>query len=193
MIIISKYSGRFDVFDELVLIQGYTEEELKNNVKIYISNNSTPLKIESYKDVIPYYPYTIAILCCDNKERESTMYISSESFVDRDEREILEIYLKQILEIYNSCKTKEIEFDVEKAVEKVCFQDYDKCEIRKLANRVKENGNKTNINDIHLAMHERHRKILVNEMLINNMNPVDYGDYKRFVEKQEDKNGSIKR
>ena len=176
----SKFSGKCDVYDSLIGINRYTEEELKNNVKIYVGNNTEPLHIEKISDLIPYYPYLIAVGCYDNVERKSVIHLSSESFVDREERESIEWRLKDLIRIYNRCKRKKIEFDVEDAVKQITWNGWNEEPYRELANRVKENGKKAAVDGIHLKMHEIYRKELVDEMLENGLNPADYG-YGRFV------------
>lgn len=181
MIIISRYSGKFDLADELE-IHNYTLEELQNNVRIYIGNSQKPLHIEKMSDLIPYYPYIIGSYCSTNidGERKSVMYITSESFVDREERERLEYYLEYAIKVYNRCKRKKIEFNVEDVVKDLCFLDFNRDQITELANRVKENGKKATIDGIYLTMHEIYRQNLVEEMIENGLNPSDYG-YERFV------------
>lgn len=176
----SRYSGKCDCFDSLVIIHEYTEEELKNNVKIYVGNSDIPLKIESSKDLIPFYPYLIGSAYFDNEEKKSVVHLSSESFVDREERESLEFKLKRLLTIYNRCKRKKIEFNINEAVKEVAWDKYDEKIYRILAERVREKGKKATIDGLHLEMHEYYRKELVDEMNKNGLNPADYG-YERFV------------
>lgn len=175
----SRFSGKCDFADSLE-IHEYTLEELQNNVIIYIGHNTEPLHIESMSDLIPYYPHIIGLGCYNNIERKSEIHLSSESFVDFEERNILEFYLKGLLRIYNRCKRKKIEFNVEDAIKELCWSDWNKPQITELANRVKEKGKKATIDGIHLTMHEYYRQELVDEMLKNGLNPADYG-YERFV------------
>lgn len=58
--ILSRYSGKCDLYDSLITIHGFTEEEIKTNVNIYVGANKDPLHIESIKDVIPYYPHLVS-------------------------------------------------------------------------------------------------------------------------------------
>lgn len=176
----SRYSGKCDCYDSLVMIHEYTEDELKNNVRIYVGNSDIPLKIESYKDLIPFYPYLIGSACFDNEERKSIIHLSSESFVDREERESLEYKLKHLMRIYNRCKRKKVEFNVEEAVKEISWNGWNEKACRELAERVREKGKRATIDGLHLEMHERYRKELVNEMIKNNLNPANYG-YERFV------------
>ena len=176
----SVYSGKCDCYDTLVQIHGYTEDELKNNVVIYVGDNKESLHIESAKDLIPYYPYLISAAYFDNENRKSVIRLTPESFVDREEREILTFYLKQILRIYNRCKNKKSKFSVRNVVKEVCWNGWNKNQITEIANRVKENGDKATIEGIHLNGHEYDRKRLVEEMINNGLNPADHG-YGRFV------------
>lgn len=180
---ISRYSGKCDWFDVLE-IHGYTIEELQNNVIIYVGKNSEPLHVEKISDMIPYYPYLVGSACFDNKERKAIIHLSSESFVDREERENLEWRLKDLLRIYNRCKRKKIEFDIDDAVKEITWNGWNEEPYKELANRVKEKGKKASVDGIHLRMHERYRQELVEEMLRNNLNPADYG-YERFIKEDE--------
>lgn len=176
----SLYSGKCDVYDTLVSIHQYTEEELINNVKIYVGNSDEPLKIESYKSLIPYYPYIVASAYFNNKDRQAIISLSSESFVEEEERERLEWYLKDVLRIYNRCKRNKAEFDIEMVVDSLPLFS-DKNAVREIARRVKESGIKATLDGIHLEFHEHcYRQLLVDKMIENGLNPSDYG-YGRFV------------
>lgn len=179
--VISRYSGKYDLCDSLET-HDYTLEELQNNVKIYVGNNPEPLYIKRMEDLMPFYPYLISSACYNNVDKKSVIHLSSESFVDREEREILEWKLKHLLRIYNRCKRKKIEFDVEEALNEVVRDGWNEKAFRELANRVKENGKKATVNGIHLKMHEHYRMELVSQMLKNNLNPLKYGDYQRFID-----------
>ena len=162
-------------------ISNYTLEELQNNVKIYVGyDNPEPLHIEKMEDLIPFYPHIIGSASYNNVERRAVIYLSSESWVDIEERNCLEWRLKDLLRIYNRCKRKKIEFNVDEAVKEVTWNGWNEEPYRELANRVKEKGKKATIDGIHLRMHERYRQELVDEMLRNGLNPADYG-YGRFV------------
>ena len=176
------YSGKCDLADSLE-IHNYTLEELQNNVTIYVGDNPEPLHIEKLEDLIPYYPYIIGSACYNNTERKSVIHLSSESWVDIEERDCLEFQLKNLLRIYNSCKQKKTEFDIEEVLKKVVWNGWNEQPYRELAERVKEKGKKATVDGIHLKMHEHYRQELVDEMIRNNLNPLEYGDYERFLNK----------
>lgn len=86
----SKYSGKADLADYILMHGKYTEEELKNNVKVYIGSSYIPLEIKSHKTLIPYYPNLICSSYHDNKEKKAIIHITAESSVDRNEIEMRE-------------------------------------------------------------------------------------------------------
>lgn len=176
----SRYSSVCDVYDSLVSIHEYTEEELINNVTIYVGKNTEPLQINSKKDIIPYYPHVICSASFDNKRREAVLYITSESYVDTSERSILENCLKDTLKIYNRCKRNKTEFDVNEALEKLYWKDWNMNSMKELVNRVKEYGNKATIDGIHLKSNEYHRQLLAEIMVQNGINLADT-KYERFL------------
>ena len=179
----SRYSGRCDCYDDLVMIHKYTDEELINNVKIYIhtKDGDKLLPITCKKDLIPYYAHIVSSACYNNAERKSVIHITSESFVDREERESLEFKMKRVLTVYNRCKRKKIDFVVDDVVEELAWKGFDDHIYREIATRVQSNGKKANLDGIHMRMHEYYRKELVKEMINNGLNPLDYGDYQRFL------------
>lgn len=178
----SMFSGKCDCYDSLVAIHNYTEEDLKNKVEIYISESTEPLHIKSYKDLIPYYPYLIGSAIF-SKEK-SVVHLSLESFVDREERESLNFRLSELIKIYNRCKRKKVDFNIDDAINEVCYGNWNRDVIAELAKRVEEKGKKATIDGLHLKMYELYRKTLVEEMLKNDINPKEYG-YERFMEEKD--------
>lgn len=175
MIDISIMSGKCDFSDHIDIFGLYSTL----NSDIYIGRNTKKIQANEYKDLIPYLPYIITEFSC-SKDGRNRIVLSSESWVDKEEREIIEFYLEQIFRAYNRCKRKKVKFIAEDAVKEVCYGGYNEDIIRELAYRVKENGRKANIKNIHLKSHEYYRQMLVNEMLNNRLNPADYG-YERFI------------
>lgn len=171
----SRYSGKCDLADTISM-QG----KKILNAKIYIGYSNRPLQINDMKDLIPYYPYIIGSAWFDNVEGKSVIHLPSESWVDYEEKDNLTFYLKHLIRIYNRCKRKKIEFNVEEAIKEVRCGNWNKDIITELAHRVKDSGKKATIDGLHLKMHEYYRRELVDEMLKNGLNPADYG-YDRFV------------
>lgn len=133
----SCYSGKCDLADTIE-IHDYTLEELQNNVTIYVGyDNPEPMHIEKMEDLIPFYPYIIGCASYNNVERKAVIHLSSESWVDYEERDILEWRLKDLLRIYNRCKRKRTEFNVDEAVKEITWNGWNEEPYRELANRVK--------------------------------------------------------
>ena len=175
----SQFSGKCDVYDSLIAIHEYTDDELKN-IKFYIGESLTPLVINSRKDLIPYYPHLIGMSAHDNVARIATIHITEKSFVDIEEQERLNMYFKDIMREYNKCKRKKIDFDVEETVAKIAWIT-NKDIVREIAYRVQKNGKKATYDDLHIPIHEYYRKQLVEEMLLNGLDPKAWG-YERFLE-----------
>lgn len=173
----SKFSGKCDLCDHIEIVND--ENRILHTVYYVGDYNDTPLEVHDMKDLIPYYPYVISMAVCS--EERSVVRLTSKSYVDCEEEDILNFYLKQVEKYEGKCKRKRIPFEVEDAVKvlgSICFGDT----IRILAERVKNEGKKATIEGIHLASHEFYRKELVKEMEKNGLDPRKYG-YARFSEK----------
>ena len=103
----SRYSGKCD-FKDMCEIHNI-DNILKSNV--YIGWNIIPLKFGSEKDLIPYYPYIVGSSATTNGMGE--IRLSTESYVDRSERESLEFYTKECQKYVNKCKRKKEEVNLD--------------------------------------------------------------------------------
>lgn len=158
------------------------EVALKNKINIP-ETYYKKVEYSSIKDLIPYYSHLIVFAVYDNKDsRNSVICITRESSPDREEREILEWQLKEVIKIYNRCKRKKIEFNVEDVVKKIVWNGRNEEPYRELVKRVKIYGKKANIDNIHLELYESYRRKLVGEMLRHGIDPCEYG-YERFINK----------
>lgn len=176
----SKYSGQCDVYDVLVMIREYTDEELKNNVKVYVGDSETPLELNTQKDLIPYYPHLISCSSYDGQSKKYIAHITKKSSVDYEEENYLNSVLQMLLLNYNRCKRKKIAFDMDAAIERSCLFYKDDPGIKELVKRVRDNGKKASIEGIHLPSYDYFRKKLVWTMIENGLRPEDWG-YGRFV------------
>ena len=84
------------------------------------------------------------------------------------------------MKVFTRCKRKKIEFNIDEAVNEVCYMNWNIKQITELAQRVKEKGKKATINGLHLDVCEYYRQELVNEMVKHGLDPCKYG-YERFV------------
>ena len=170
----SRYSGKCDLADEIAIFG--LENVLAS--KIYIGDSTEPLGATTYKDLIPYLPYTVSGACYHSGQQE-IRWLSKESWVDREEREILNMYKNILVKYYRKCKRNHEEMDIKKAIEYVAFAPSE--EIYKLAVRVKTQGDKASIDGLHTPAKDMYRQLLVDEMCKYGIDPVEYG-YERFVE-----------
>lgn len=173
----SMFSGKCDFYDH-ISIREYTDQDIKDKLVVYVGKNKTPLKATSRKDLVPYYPYLIVVsVCTDGKH---TVTLSKESYVDTEEKEILEYYRKYLLRIYRRCKRKKEPFNIEQAVQQVSLIGSRNIHIIELAKRISENGNKATIDGIHIESKDWYRHKLIDEMKKYNINPKEYG-YERLI------------
>lgn len=159
----SGYSGKCDVYDSLVMIR---EVKDFSNVKIYAADNEViPLKINSKKDLIPYYPYLTSIMCGDS-EGNTIIHLSKKSFVDAEEEEILGWRLDELKKYYRRCKRNKTAYDKSEALKLITyFVDNPSSYSEELVNRVAELGEKATIEGVHLPSHDHMRKKLYEEMI----------------------------
>ena len=155
----SKYSSRCDVYDSLADVTDFSK------IKIFAYDNDiVPLRIDSQKDLMPYYPYIVAIQNGDG-DGNTTVYLSKESYVDEEEKERLSWYLKDIKKYWNRCRHR-TEFDDEEAANLIRHFDEELPDYKKeIIKRVKEQGNKATIENIHIPLYDDMRSQLYNDMV----------------------------
>lgn len=168
----SKFCGKCD-FADSIEIRG-VDKILE--AEIYVGNKK--LEAETYKDLIPYLAYIVGIMASS----DGRMYIrlSRESYVDTEEKDTLNRYLKDALRIYNRCKRKKTEFNTWDAITEICWNDYNLDVITEIVNRVNEKGRKADIEGVHTQLGELYRRNLVREMLEHGLDPSEYG-LERFI------------
>lgn len=159
MIFISEYSGKADLFDHF---GDATDEELQH-ANIYIGDNIVPLRINNQHDLAPYYPYIISMGGWSKGYAE--IHLSSESFIDEEEREHLTWKLEDVKRYWRSCKRKKIPYDIEKATQLISFFGTPNGVEQEIAERVAKSGDKATIDGLHDYMHEYYRKKLLEEMV----------------------------
>ena len=158
----SKYSGKCD-FGDTWMIHG---EGYILNSNVYIGENIVPLRIDSYKDALPYFPYLVSLAAFNNVEGKGEIRLSTESFIDREEREHLGWILRDAKKYFKKCKRIKKEFDADEATKALSSFEYEKNIYMPIAEEVKKDGIKAKIPDrVHLPMHEYYRKELYDDMI----------------------------
>lgn len=163
----SKFSGKCDFYDHIEIFG--VDNTLSSD--IYIGRNIIPFRFETEKDLIPYYPYLIAMSAWDNETKKGMIILSEESFVDREEKEHLTYSLNHLLRYYNKCKRNHIPYDPDEAVSAVWGDSYGTAHDKVLAERVLQYGKKATIDGVHTKYHQYLRDGLYQEMIDNGYNP----------------------
>ena len=111
-------SGKSD-FQDIVEMH-YSAEEILSKYKIYASiNDIIPLKIETKKDLVAYYPYLVSVMS-SNKE-EGGVIMLYKSYIDMEEEKSLTYKLNDLIKYYKKCKRKKIPFDKNEALKKINY------------------------------------------------------------------------
>lgn len=153
----SEYSGKCDVYDWF-----QDDEEKIKNTKIYINNELK--KINTIKDLIPYYPYTVRI------GTNNTVWFSSASYVDRNEAAHFKYKLLDAKKAYRKVKRKK---NLELTINNVYNNWYHSImnnkkdnEIdREITRRVVEDYECADTRGLHSEYYNYYRKLLFNKMI----------------------------
>ena len=160
----SGFSGKCDLAD---IFCNHDDEHIANSTfYIFAGNRDHRLDIHCRRDLIPYYPFLVGSM--GSQKDKAVCYISSESFVDREEREHMEWILKDAIKYYKKCKRKKIEYKEEEALKNIVWFNKKPTEWEsKIVHRVAADGEKANIEGIHDSYHDYYRKQLYEEMIEN--------------------------
>ena len=150
-------SGRADFED--VCTMHHSPEEILSKYEIYASiNDIIPLKIQTEKDLVAYYPYLVSTMS-SNKEEGGVIRLSQKSYINMEEEESLTYKLNNLIKYYKKCKRKKMPFNKNEALKKINYAgDYPQQYEIDLVNRVAEFGTKATIEDIHDSWHDKMRK-----------------------------------
>ena len=155
----SAYSGKCDVADYL---SDATDEYL-HNAQIYIGDHIVPLRIDNQHDLAPYYPYLVYMGGWSINHH--VIHISTESYIDQEERDHLTWKLEDTKKYYRKCKRKKIPYNSEEAARRISFLREPTELEHEIAHRVKSFGEKATINGLHDTMHEYYRNLWLEEMI----------------------------
>lgn len=162
----SKFSGRYDFYDYLHAHK-FTDEDIKNNLYIYIGKTKTPLEINDKNDLIQYYAYVPKKDKYDKKKKIAMVYLTDKSWVDIEEEQNLNISLNDIKKIYIKCKKKKSDFNEEDVLNQIYHKKIDLDVYKELIKRVKMDYKKADINGLHLIKFKYLRERLHSELEIN--------------------------
>lgn len=139
-----------------------TDEYLQNS-NIYIGDNIIPLRINNQHDLAPYYPYIVGIGSW--RDGHAEIRLSTESFIDVEEREHLTWKLNNVLRYWRMCKRNKTPYNVDIAAQSISFPGTPNGIEQEIAERVARDGDKATIDGLRDYMHEYYRKELLEEMV----------------------------
>jgi len=187
----SQFSGKCDCADHFCMIGpgDHTEEEINKEIArtdfyIYHEDKQHRLDIHSYKDLVPYFPYIIAVGCFNGEKGRQTIVFSSRSWVDREEEDHLTWVLEDAKKEYRRCKRKKIPFDIDACLARMSTFNADIK--REVVKRVAEKGDKADIKGLHFPHYDKWDRA----MLAQEMSRVGYNDFEisRWVYQGRDYN-----
>ena len=155
----SKFSGKCDCYD---MYGDYTDEQLQSS-RFYIGRNPVPLRIDTQKDLAPYYPFLIAVAAYDNGS--ATVIFSEESFIDREEHAHLSWELRDLKKYWRKCKRNKVPYIPQEAATHISWYQDPHPEDLTLAERVGEFGEKATTDGVHDFIHDYYRSELFEEMI----------------------------
>lgn len=166
----SMFSGKCDFYDSVVAIHcdGDTSklEEFLQNTNIYVrgaDGREHLIKCENEKDATKYYPYLTSIAAYDIKEGCNTIILSSHSFIDDEEKDIIGWYVEGAYKYWRKCKRNKKPFIVDECIESLHWMNDNI--LRIVAERVAKDGNKAEFDDLHRSLHEYYRRKWFEEMV----------------------------
>jgi hypothetical protein len=167
----------------------YTDEQLQNS-RFYIGRNPVPLRIDTQKDLAPYYPFLIAVAAYD--KGSATVIFSEESFIDREEREHLGWKLRDLKKYWRKCKRNEVPYIPQEAATHISWPQDPHPEDLTLAERVGKFGEKATTDGVHDFIHYYYRSELFEEMIRLGWNKYTadmwiYNDFAGYKKRREDR------
>ena len=157
----SIYSGKCDFYDGFVAIRcDGDEQKIKEKLKkltLYIRGKDGRdhlVKSDTLKDISKYFPYLESMVITDGDT--IVCYLSSDSFIDREERENREWKASYILQYWRKCKRNKIPFTEQGCKQSLWFSDSE--EVDEMIHRVAVYGKNAKFDDIHFPLWEWNRR-----------------------------------
>lgn len=160
----SKFSGKFDFYDSYMNKDENQILENLGKLELYIygkDKRDHRLKSDTIKDIAKYYPYLIC-MGYGNRNGKRVILLTSDSFIDQEERERINYYAEDVLRYQRKCKRKKIPFNEEEYLKQAWI--HNDC-IKEVVHRIVKFGKNANLNDIHTGIHEMYRRYWFEELV----------------------------
>ena len=156
----SKFTGKCDFYDHIEVCG--IDSVLNSDVEV----GDKPIQLNSLKDCALYYPNIISMSCSSNDH--SYIRLTKDAWFNIEEHRYLMIEMEWVKKEYRRCKRKKEEFVIDDVYEKIfnyAFTNEEKVR-REIIKRVKEYGNKANIDGLHFSFYlQYYRKEYYNELI----------------------------
>ena len=161
----SRYSGKCDFAD---IISIHSMEEILGKYQIYARiTDIVPLRIDSMKELVVYYPFLVSAMY-SNKVEGGCIFLCEKSFIDQEENENMLRRLEDAKRYYRKCKRNKISFNKDECLKKVSlFSEHPNAYEVEIVNRVAEFGEKATVDNIHDSWHDGMRDEWYQLMLDN--------------------------
>ena len=169
----SMLTGKCDFYDDVNMI-GNIEEYLGDNADIYVGD--IRIKNDTEKDLVLYYPFTIATGA--HSKEHNTIHLARYSYIDYEEYNRLEYMLNSVKKYYKKCKRTKTEFTFDGFwnSQYVWNKQYEEL-YTTMFNKVKDDGLKANILGLSLPYFQKYSRKRFYDMLI------EYGYDEYFAHK----------
>lgn len=146
-------------FEETVEMNG--ADEILEKYQVFIPRHElVPLNMRSKKDLVAYYTYGTSMIAYGNDGGK--IVLSSESYIDTEERERLGWYYETLMKYYRKCKKNKTKFDKDEALKQIVMfppaQDYQIELVNRVARQFEDPTMKASIKGIHDPMHDHMRQ-----------------------------------
>lgn len=156
----SKFTGKCDFYDHIEVCG--IDSVLNSDVEV----GDKPIQLNSLKDCALYYPNIISMSCSSNDH--SYIRLTKDAWFNIEEHRYLMIEMEWVKKEYRRCKRRKEEFVIDAVYEKIfnyAFTNDEKVR-REIIKRVKEYGNKANIDGLHFSFYlQYYRKEYYNELI----------------------------
>lgn len=152
------HSGKCDFADHLcIATDGNPTDEYFKHTKIYVGD-AGPLRIDTFKDAIPYFPYLVSTAAHSNGD--SVIHLTSESYIDMQEAERRSWDEKSVLKYLKRCKRNK----VEPSYEDWASTEYIICnsvQSKEIYRRIAEDPKDYYLDNIHYNLENGYREALL--------------------------------
>lgn len=150
----SRFSGKCDFYD---WINDQSDEFIKkSNYYIRFKGRRHPIEINNRHDAIKYYPYLVSMGY--HSEIKDVAELCADSFIDTEERERIDLRLKEVIEYWEKYRNSLGEISKEQCIQSLGALAKGDELYPQIIDEVNKYGDKAECKYVHDHMHERYRR-----------------------------------